>query len=149
MIVIGADHAGFELKEYIKNYLDSKKILYFDVSGNTKNDNDDYPDIAKLICKKVLENSENVGIAICGTGIGISISCNKIKNIRAALCTSNQMAEFARRHNNANVICFGARLENIDSVSIEKMLDTFLNTSFEGGRHQRRLDKIERLESDN
>lgn len=148
MIVIGSDHAGYELKEYIEKYLKSKNIDYIDVSNIPKND-DDYPDVAKIICLNVLKDKNNIGIAICGTGIGISISCNKIKGIRAALCTTKEMAEYAKKHNNANVICFGARLENSTNENIVSMLDTFFYNNFEAGRHERRLDKISKLESGN
>lgn len=146
MIIIGSDHSGIELKNNIKEYLKSINVDFFDVSQENKMD-DDYPDIAKYICDNVLKNKENKGIAICGTGIGISIACNKIKNIRAANCVNRYMAELARKHNDANVICFGARLEEISNFeNVKEMVDIFLNTSFEGNRHIRRIEKISELE---
>jgi len=146
MIIIGSDHSGVELKNKIEEYLKIKNIEFLDVSKENKID-DDYPDIAKSICDKVLENKENLGVAICGTGIGISIACNKIRNIRAANCLNAYMAELARKHNDANVICFGARLYEIsDFENVKKMLNLFLTTSFEGDRHIRRIEKIKKLE---
>ena len=146
MIIIGSDHSGIELKSNIEGYLNSKNIDFLDVSKENEID-DDYPDIAKSICNKVLENKENFGIAICGTGIGISIACNRFKNIRAANCVNAYMAELSRKHNDANVICFGARLEEIRNFeNIKNMIEIFINTEFEGGRHIRRIDKINELE---
>ncbi len=147
MIVIGSDHAGYELKENIIEYLKINGKSFLDVSNSPKDDNDDYPDIAKNICINTLKSNENIGIAICGTGIGISISCNKIKGIRAALCTDQEMAKYAKTHNNANVICFGAKLKTSTKENIFSMLDIFFNSSFEEGRHTRRLNKITKLES--
>lgn len=147
MIVIGADHAGYELKENIIEYLNIKGKKFLDVSNNPKDNSDDYPDIAKNICINTLKSNENIGIAICGTGIGISISCNKIKRIRAALCTDEEMAKYAKMHNNANVICFGARLKNSTKENIFNMLDIFFSSNFEEGRHKKRLNKISKLES--
>ena len=146
MIIIGSDHSGIELKNKIEDYLRSKNIDFLDVSTENKID-DDYPDIAKDICDKVLENKENFGIAICGTGIGISIACNKIRGIRAANCINAYMAELSRKHNDANIICFGARLyETSDFENVKNMIDIFLTTSFEGDRHIRRIEKINELE---
>ena len=146
MIIIGSDHSGVELKNKIEEYLSSKNIQFLDISKENKID-DDYPDIAKDICDKVLENKENFGIAICGTGIGISIACNKIRGIRAANCVNSYMAELSRKHNDANVICFGARLQEInDFENVKNMIDVFLDTSFDGERHIRRIEKISKLE---
>ena len=146
MIIIGSDHSGVELKRNIEEYLNSKNIAFLDVSKENKID-DDYPDIAKNICDKVLKSEENRGIAICGTGIGICIACNKIKGIRAANCINAYMAELSRKHNDANVICFGARLyETSDFKNVKNMIDIFLTTSFEGDRHIRRIEKINELE---
>lgn len=143
MIIIGSDHAGIELKKKIISYLYSKKIDYADVTNFDSQEGDDYPDIAEIVCKKVLERQNNFGIAICGTGIGVSIACNKVRGIRAALCTDIYMAEMARRHNNANVLCIGARLKNEDVIEI---VEAFLNHFYEGGRHDRRLKKIREIE---
>lgn len=147
MVIIGSDHTGVELKEKIIEILTKKNINLLDVTK--KNDEkDDYPDIAMLICKKVLENKENLGIAICGTGIGISISCNKVKGIRAALCTDDYMAEMSRKHNDANILCIGARLECSKNLNnVESIVQAFLNNFYEAGRHEKRIMKIENIEN--
>lgn len=149
MIIIGSDHAGIELKNQIIEYLYNKKIEYIDVSKDNNIKNDDYPDIAKKICKKVLENSINLGIAICGTGIGMSIASNKVRGIRAAVCTDKYMAEMSRKHNNSNVLCLGARLEVLKKNNILEIVDAFVNTFYEGGRHDARLEKIREIEKEN
>lgn len=147
MVIIGSDHAGVELKEKIIQYLKMKHIEFLDVRENANDLGDDYPDVAEDICKKVLENANNFGIAICGTGIGISIACNKIKGIRAANCTDTMMAEMSRKHNNANVLALGARLKFAEKfTNVEEILNSFLNSFFEGGRHEKRIEKIELLE---
>ena len=142
MIVIGSDHTGIELKKKIISYLTNKGIEVKDVTDFEDQSGDDYPDIAYIICKNV--KKENcLGIAICGTGIGISIACNKVNGIRAAVCTDEYMAKMTRQDNDANVLCLGARLENVE---IEEIVDAFISTKFAGGRHQRRLDKIKKIE---
>ena len=103
----------------------------------------DYPDYAKLVCKEVISESA-IGILVCGSGIGMSMAANKIKGIRAALCTDSYMAKFARAHNNANVLCLGARV--IGNGVAQEIVSVFLNTEFEGGRHKIRVDKINLLE---
>ena len=138
----------FEIKKRIINYLYDKHFEYADVTNFENQDGDDYPDIANIVCRKVLENMSNIGIAICGTGIGISIACNKVRGIRAALCTDEYMATFARKHNNANVLCLGARLKIAeDKDKIEQIVDSFINSFYEGGRHDRRLQKIRDIEN--
>ena len=140
MIIIGSDHTGVELKKQIIEYLYKNKIEYTDVTNYKNQDGDDYPDIAYKVCVEVLKNSNNLGIAICGTGIGISIACNKIRGIRAADCTDTQMAELAKRHNNANVLCLGSRLRFAEKFeNVEEIVDTFINSFYEAGRHERRL----------
>lgn len=148
MIIIGSDHTGINLKKRIINYLYDKHFEYADVTNFENQDGDDYPDIANIVCRKVLESMSNIGIAICGTGIGISIACNKVRGIRAALCTDEYMATFARKHNNANVLCLGARLKVAeDKDKIEQIVDSFINSFYEGGRHDRRLQKIRDIEN--
>ncbi len=148
MVIIGSDHTGVVLKKRIEQFFEKKNIGYYDISDFENQDGDDYPDIAYLVCTEVLKNSDNLGIAICGSGIGISIACNKIKGIRAALCTDKYMASMSRKDNDANVICFGARTEYANNiVNVDEMVDTFLNTEFEKGRHERRLQKISALEN--
>lgn len=146
MVIIGSDHTGIKLKKKIIEFLEKKHVDTLDVIKKNEED-DDYPDIALSICEKVLENTGNLGIAICGTGIGISISCNKVKGIRAALCTDEYMSVMSRKHNNANVLCLGARLEC--SNNIESIVQAFLNNFYETGRHERRIMKIENIENMN
>lgn len=143
MIAIGCDHGGFELKNYIINHLESKKIEYRDFGCFDKN-SVDYPDIAELVCDAVNKNECENGILICGTGIGISIAANKIKGIRAAHCHDVYSAEMTKRHNNSNVLCMGGRV--IGEELALMIVDTWLGASFEGGRHQTRIDKIHALE---
>ena len=143
MIIIGSDHTGIELKNKIKDYLKENQRRFIDVTDFPNQTGDDYPDIAQIICKQVLKNDSNIGIAICGTGIGISIVCNKIKGIRAALCVDEYMAEMSRRHNKANVLCLGARLKYSERFeNVETILDAFLNSFYDGGRHDVRIQKI-------
>lgn len=150
MIIIGSDHAGIELKNKIIEFLYNKKIEYIDVSKDNNIKNDDYPDTSRKICKKVLEKSINLGVAICGTGIGMSISANKVNGIRAAICTDKYMAEMARKHNNANILCLGARIESVSKGNRAlEIVDTFINTFYEGGRHDARLEKIKDIEKNN
>ena len=148
MIIISSDHAGIELKNKVIKYIEKKRVEYYDINLECEKDGIDYPDVAKKLCSKVLENTNNLGIIICGTGIGVCISSNKIKGIRAALCTEAYMAEMARKHNNANVLCLGARLESSkDDKNIEMIVQAFIDNFFEGGRHDRRVKKIKELEN--
>ena len=142
MIVIGSDHTGIELKKRIICYLKQKNIDVIDVTNFEDQTGDDYPDIGYIVCKNVLAKN-CLGIAICGTGIGISIACNKVNGIRASVCTDKYMAQMTRQDNDANVLCLGSRLKNVE---IENVVDTFISTEFAGGRHQRRLDKIKKIE---
>lgn len=142
MIVIGSDHTGIELKKRIISYLKQKNIDVIDVTNFEDQTGDDYPDIGYIVCKNVLAKN-CLGIAICGTGIGISIACNKVNGIRASVCTDKYMAQMTRQDNDANVLCLGSRLKNVE---IENVVDTFISTEFVGGRHQRRLDKIKKIE---
>lgn len=144
MIVIGCDHAGYPLKVEIAKYLTENSIDFIDVGCN--GESCDYPIIAKKLCDKVIEDiSNNVGILLCGTGVGMSICANKVKGIRACVCSDYFSAKYARIHNDANVLCLGARVIGV-GTAIE-LADVFLNTQFEkGGRHQRRVDLISNLE---
>ncbi len=139
MIIVGSDHAGFAMKEIIKEYLSGLNYAVEDV-GTFSEDSVDYPDFAKKVAKKV-QNSDNYGILICGTGIGMSMSANRFSNVRCALCHDAYTAEFARKHNNANILAFGGRTTGVEIA--KQMVYIFLNTSFEGGRHQRRVNKID------
>ncbi|MBN1562144.1 ribose 5-phosphate isomerase B [candidate division KSB1 bacterium] len=141
-IAIGSDHAGFELKQQIINYLAENGMDYTDY-GAYGSARVDYPDYGVLVGKKVGAGEHEKGIIICGTGIGISISANKMKGARAALCTSDYMAEMARKHNNANIIALGGRTTTAELAM--RMIRIFLDTEFEGGRHATRVAKIHSL----
>ena len=141
-IAIGADHAGFELKEQIAEHLKEKGYEVKDF-GAYSTDSVDYPDPAYSTAKSVSEQSSDEGILICGTGIGMSMVANKLPGVRAALCNSVETAQLSKKHNNANLLCLGARVEHTDSV--EKIVDEWLNAKFEEGRHERRVDKIHSL----
>lgn len=143
MIGIGSDHGGYELKEEIKRHLDERKIEYRDF-GTLSGDAIDYPIIAKEVAGSVAAGTCEFGILCCGTGIGMSLVANKIKGIRAAACSETFSAEFTRRHNNSNILCLGGRVIG-PAVAIQ-MVDLFLDTEFEGGRHQKRVDMILELE---
>lgn len=136
MIFLGADHRGYALKEALKAYLDSKKISYEDI-GTFREDPVDYPTVVRLVVSKILQTPESRGVLVCGSGIGVSIAANRHRSIRAALCVTPKMAEMARRHNNANVVCMGTSL--VDTETAQKIVDVFLKTGFEGGRHERRV----------
>ena len=139
-IAIASDHGGFELKERLKDYFASKGTPLQDL-GTTGTDSVDYPDFAKKMARHILAKKAELGILICGTGIGISIAANRFKGIRAALLYSPFAAEMAKKHNNANVVVFGGRTMRFDDVV--SYLETFLNASFEGGRHLNRINKID------
>lgn len=144
MIAIGSDHGGYELKESIKSYLDSEKIPYKDL-GTCRLETVDYSDIGLLVAKTVVAGECDLGIVICGTGIGISIAANKVPGIRAALCTDSYMARMAKEHNNANVLALGGRVLGV-GLALE-IVETFIKTSFShGNRHQVRIDKIKGIE---
>ena len=140
-IAIGSDHRGLEMKDEIARELARLGHEPLDI-GAYNADNVDYPDIAQAVCRKVSSGDCERGILICGTGIGMSIAANKVSGIRAALCCDVFMAERARQHNDANVLCLGAERTS----GVPQILGAFLSTGFEGGRHQRRVDKIQKLE---
>ncbi|MBM4174786.1 MAG: ribose 5-phosphate isomerase B [Ignavibacteria bacterium] len=142
-IAIGSDHAGFKLKERVKSFLFSLSHEVIDC-GSFSEDSCDYPDYGESVALAIKEEQAKFGIIICGTGIGISITANKIPGIRAALCTSIQMAELARKHNDANILALGARI--IDENTANKIVNTFLITDFEGERHSGRINKIKVIE---
>lgn len=133
------DHAGYELKEYVKQLLDSRGITYKDF-GTNSTDSCNYPDFAHPLAIAVEAGEVYPGIAICGTGNGIAITLNKHQGVRAALCWKEEIARLAREHNNANILVMPGRF--ICKEEATRSVETFLNTSFEGGRHQRRIDKI-------
>ena len=138
-IFIASDHAGYKLKELIKNYLDKKKFLYNDLGPNSIS-RVDYPDFAHKVAKKVKINKNYVGILVCGSGMGMNIAANKHKNIRAAQCFNLKSTKLSRLHNDANIITLGSRL--LSKNNALKCVGVFLNTKFEGGRHSKRIKKI-------
>ena len=138
-IFISSDHAGFKLKESIKNYLTIKKLKFNDLGP--QNDNSvDYPDYAHKVARKVKLNKSNVGILVCGSGTGMNIAANKHKNVRAAQCFNLKSTKLSRLHNDANIITLGSRL--ISKKNALKFISIFLNTKFDGGRHLKRIKKI-------
>ncbi len=141
-IAIGADHAGYMLKEQVKAFLKSKDIDFKDY-GTFKIESCDYPEYAYKVGQAIVNGEADLGILICGTGIGMSITANKIKGIRAALVHDEQTAKLSRQHNDANVLCMGGRILEEDEAL--KIVDVWLNTSFEGGRHEKRLKLINQL----
>ena len=139
MIVLGSDSAGTELKKHILEFLDEQGYEYLDC-GEHK----DYPDIAETVCKKIASGEAEKGILVCGTGIGISMAANKVKGIRAAACSDYFSAKYTRLHNDANVLCLGGRV--IAHGLASELVNVFLTTEFEGGRHAARVEKIMKLE---
>lgn len=139
LIPIGADHAGFQLKETIRLYLQEKGYEVRDF-GCYSDESIDYPDFGHPVAEMVEENKGMLGILICGSGNGINMTANKHQGIRSALCWKTEIAELARLHNNANILAMPARF--ISEEEAKEMVDVFLNTKFEGGRHQNRVDKI-------
>ena len=138
-IYISSDHAGFKLKEKIKSFLKKKKLKIFDLGPGGDN-SVDYPDYAKKLAKNVAKNKKNRGILVCGSGVGMSIAANKVRNIRAALCYSLKNTKLSRLHNDANIIALGSRL--ISAKLALNCVNIFLKTRFESGRHLRRVKKI-------
>ena len=138
-VILASDHAGFRLKEEIKEFLIKKRKKVLDLG--TKNTNSvDYPDFAHRLSNKIKKNGKQLGVLVCGSGIGMEMAANRHKNVRAALCYNIRSARLSREHNNANVITLGARLTN-KKLAL-KCISTFINTKFKGGRHLRRVKKI-------
>ena len=142
-IAFASDHGGFSLKESLKKHAEEAGVSFVDC-GTHDEVSCDYPDFAEKACAMVQEGSADAAVLVCGTGIGMSISANKMRGIRAALCGDVFSAHFTRAHNDANVLCLGARV--VGSGLAEMILDEFLKTPFEGGRHTRRLEKIAAIE---
>ena len=142
---IGSDHRGYHLKEQIIAMLRS---MGHDVDdeGASGSESVDYPDFAALVAKKVSQGAAERGVLICGTGIGMAIAANKFPGVRAAPCSDEVTAEISRRHNNLNVLCLSADM--LSPRTVERMVDVWINTPFEGGRHERRVEKIHLLEQD-
>jgi len=138
-IGLACDHAGFTYKEKTKNFLEKSGYILNDY-GCFSEESVDYPDFAHQLAKSIKEKSNNIGIQFCGTGNGINMSANKHKEVRAALCWNTHIAEQARLHNNANILTMPAR--HLEWEEVEQIITTFINTEFEGGRHQKRVNKI-------
>ena len=138
-ISISSDHAGFKLKEKIKQNLKNKKISVLDL-GPITDSSVDYPDFAKRVARNVASKKSNIGILVCGSGTGMAMSANKFKKIRAAVCYNKASTSLSRKHNNANIIALGSRLTK-KSVAL-KLVNIFLSTKFEGGRHLKRIKKV-------
>lgn len=140
---IGSDHGGIHLKEHIKNYLIGKGIEVID-KGTYTEESCDYPEYAEKVAKAVVGGEVDKGILVCGTGLGISIAANKVKGIRAAVCSDVFSAKMSREHNDANILCMGERVVGVGLA--EMMVDVWLETEFAGGRHSRRVEKMMALE---
>jgi ribose 5-phosphate isomerase B len=138
-ISISSDHAGFELKESIKKFLIKNKFFILDL-GPRDDRSVDYPDYAKKLAKNIISKKSDTGILVCGSGIGMAMSANRFKKIRAAVCYNAKSAKLSRSHNNANIIAIGSRLTNKNLAF--KLVMIFLKTKFDGGRHKRRVNKI-------
>ena len=138
-VAIGSDHAGYEFKAQLVAFLEEKGLQVKDM-GVYSGDSADYPDFAHPVAYAVEKREVSFGILVCGSGNGVAITANKHQGIRAALCWMPEIARLARQHNNANIICLPSRFISLDTA--KEMVDLFLNTTFEGGRHQNRIDKI-------
>tara|TARA_B100000530_G_scaffold178593_1_gene113043 strand:- start:259 stop:684 length:426 start_codon:yes stop_codon:yes gene_type:complete len=138
-IYISSDHAGYNLKELIKKKF-KKKYNFKDLGTDSSKKSVNYPDFAHKLCRKVSNNTKNIGILVCGSGMGMSMAANKHKKIRAAVCYSVKNTKLSRLHNNANIITLGSRLTKKNTAL--KCVDVFINTKFEGGRHKKRVKKI-------
>ena len=139
-ITIASDHAGYDLKNYLVKEIINMGFKVIDL-GTNSNDSVDYPDFAKMAVKNILEKKSDVAVLICGSGIGMSITANRFKGIRAALCRDVNDAKLARQHNNANILTLPGRQIDVDEA--KNCFKIFINTSFEGGRHKKRVEKID------
>jgi ribose 5-phosphate isomerase B len=139
-IILGSDHAGYELKMFLIEHLKSKNYEILD-KGSFSDQSVDYPDYSHAVANEVMSNEDSYGVLICGSANGVSISANRHKGIRCAICWEKEIASLARRHNNANVLALPARF--ISNTMAQDIIDVFLSTTFEGGRHEKRVKKIE------
>lgn len=145
MLAIGSDHGGYELKQEVLKHLEERGVEVKDF-GCFSPESVDYSDVALEVCNSVVSKEADLGILICGTGIGMSMAANKVKGIRAACCSDTFSAKFTRLHNDANVLCFGGRV--VGPGLALQLVDAFLDNDFEGGRHQRRVDKVMAIEQE-
>lgn len=144
MIALGSDHVGIELKRVIIQYFNEKNIEFKDI-GAFSEERTDYPIFAEKVAKSVVNGECEKGIIFCGTGIGISIAANKVNGIRAVVCSDCYSAKLSKEHNNTNILALGSRVVGIELAKL--IVDTWLETEFEGGRHQRRIEQISKIES--
>ncbi len=144
MLIIGSDHGGLEMKDALVRVLSARNLDVNDC-GTDNGDSVDYPDFAEKVAGAVSRGEAEQGILVCGTGIGMSIVANKFPGVRAALATDEFMAQMAKEHNNANILVLGGRVLSVELAT--KMVNVWLDTAYEGGRHQRRLDKISQVEA--
>jgi|Deesub1362A_J573_1020465.scaffolds.fasta_scaffold00007_260 RpiB/LacA/LacB family sugar-phosphate isomerase len=141
-IALGADHRGFNLKMFLKNRLEGEGLIILDFGCDTDREPSDYPDFSIKVANSVAKKESDYGILVCMTGIGMTIAANKVRGARAALCRSSEDAYFSRAHNNANILCLAAKdFEDSPEYAFE-IVKKFISTSFEGGRHKRRVDKV-------
>lgn len=142
-VALGCDHGGFELKEAVRRHLEAQGVQVEDF-GTYSTESVDYAPIAAKAARSVASGQSDYGILMCSTGIGISMAANKVKGIRAAVCTNEYCAEMTRRHNNANILCMGGQI--VDKETALQLVDIFLRTAFDGGRHERRIGQIAQIE---
>ena len=142
IIALASDHGGYQLKNAVKEHLRESGYKIVDLGTNDE-ESVDYPVYGKACAEAVASGKAELGMVFCGTGIGISVAANKVKGVRCGLCTSVEMAELTKKHNNANMIAMGGRITDTDLAI--KITDTWLNTEFEGGRHQRRIDMLDEM----
>lgn len=147
LIAVGSDHAGYALKDQIKQFLEDEDFQVVDSGAYNKNDSVDYPDFAEAVAESILNGNADRGILICGSGVGISIAANKISGIRCALCHNTLIARLSREHNNSNVLALGAWFSPFEHA--REIIKAWLSAEYSGDRHQRRLDKIKGLEDRN
>jgi ribose 5-phosphate isomerase B len=146
IIMVGSDHAGFRLKERIKNFLNEKGMEFYDV-GPEKEDSVDYPDFAEKVAEAISKGEAERGILICGSGLGMTIVANKFKGVRATLCHDEYTAKMSRAHNDSNLLTLGSRV--LEEEKALRIVEIWLTTPFEGGRHLKRLEKIKEIENKN
>jgi len=141
MIIIGADHGGFELKEKIKKYFDENKISYYDIGAKEENSEDNFPEIAIPLAKKVAQGEYEKGILVCGSGVGVCMAANRIKGVRAVNCFSEEIAKLSRQHNDSNVLCLGGRF--VSEENAIKIIDVWSKTEFLSGKYKKRNEMLD------
>ena len=143
MLILGADHGGFEMKEIIKEYLKEKNIEFFDIGSYELDNLDNFPEVAIPLAKKVASNEYEKGILVCGSGVGVCMAANRIKGVRAVNAYSEEVAKLSRQHNNANVLCLGGRLLTVEQI--KSILETWLNTDFLDGKYNLRNEMLDNI----